>query len=71
MTQTVGTNDEEVTGSKQLFFIFPTFFRYTTTLRGTLVENVNKVKIQRTLLVSHFKISIGKLKYKLQLILGV
>jgi hypothetical protein len=43
MTQNVGTSDETVTGSKQIFFlIFFTFERDTTTYRGTLVENVKK-----------------------------
>jgi hypothetical protein len=46
MTQNVGTNDEAVTGPKQIFFvIFLSFERDTTTLRGTLVENVKKSKI--------------------------
>jgi hypothetical protein len=51
MTQKVVTNDEEVTGSKNLFFaIFGTFGRYVTNLRGTFVENVKKVQNQPTLL---------------------
>jgi hypothetical protein len=45
MTQNVGTNDETVTGSKIFFSIFLTFQRETTILRGTLVENVKKSKI--------------------------
>jgi hypothetical protein len=43
--------NEAVTGSKQIFvFIFLTFEKDTTIYRGTLVENVKKVKIQPTLL---------------------
>jgi hypothetical protein len=38
MTQNVLTNDEAVTGSKHFFaFIFVTFERYVTNLRGTFV----------------------------------
>jgi hypothetical protein len=38
MTQNVLTNDEEVTGSKYFFsFIFVTFEKYVTNLRGTFV----------------------------------
>jgi hypothetical protein len=38
MTQNVLTNDEEVTGSKHFFlFIFVTFGRQVTNLRGTFV----------------------------------
>jgi hypothetical protein len=44
MTQNVGNNDEGVTGS--IFFVIClTFVRDTTILRGTLVENVKKSKI--------------------------
>jgi hypothetical protein len=52
MTQKVVTNDEAVTGSKQIFFspIFGTFGRYITNLRGTFVKNVKKVENQPTLL---------------------
>jgi hypothetical protein len=43
MTQNVRTNDEAVTGSKQLFFfIFHTFEMDTTNYRAKLVENVKK-----------------------------
>jgi hypothetical protein len=46
MTQKVVTNDEEVTGSRKIFFaIFGTFVRYVTNLRGKFVENVNNSKI--------------------------
>jgi hypothetical protein len=46
MTKKVLTNDEAVTGSKNLFFLFfGTFGRYVTNLRGTYVENVKKSKI--------------------------
>jgi hypothetical protein len=45
MTQNFRTNDEAVTGSKCFFFIFTTFLRDTTILRGALVENVKKSKI--------------------------
>jgi hypothetical protein len=58
MTQKVMTNDEAVTGSQKNFFfaIFGTFGRYITNLRGTFVENVNKVENQPTLLytVAHY-----------------
>jgi hypothetical protein len=38
MTQNVLTNDEAATGSKHFFsFIFVTFARYVTNLRGTFV----------------------------------
>jgi hypothetical protein len=51
MTQNGRSNYEAVIGSKQFFFfIFLTFGRDTTNYRGTLVENVKKVKIQPTLL---------------------
>jgi hypothetical protein len=44
------TNDEAVTGSKNLFVaIFGTFGRYVTNLRGTFVKNVKKVENQPTL----------------------
>jgi hypothetical protein len=52
MTQKVVTNDEEVTGSKIFFYIFGTFERYVTNLRGTFAENVKKVQNQSTLLYS-------------------
>jgi hypothetical protein len=45
MTQNVGTYDEAVTGSKQIFFSFSFLLkRDTTNYRGTLVENVKKSK---------------------------
>jgi hypothetical protein len=51
MTQKVMTNDEAVIGSKKIFFaIIGPFGRYITNPRGTLVENVKKVKNQPTLL---------------------
>jgi hypothetical protein len=37
-------------GKKKFFFIFLTFGRDTTNYRGTLVENVKKVKHKPTLL---------------------
>jgi hypothetical protein len=43
MTQTVGTYDEAVTGSKQEFFLFSLLLKGDTTkYKGTLVENVKK-----------------------------
>jgi hypothetical protein len=59
MTQNVGTYDEAVTGSKQIFFfIFFTFERNTTNYRGTLVKNAKKVKNQPTLVYTQQKFVI-------------
>jgi hypothetical protein len=53
MTQSVGTNDESV---KLNFCNLLNFERDTTNLRGTLVENVNKVKNKPTLMHNAYTI---------------
>jgi hypothetical protein len=50
MTQNGRSNYEAVTGQNKIFFHIPYFWKGLTNYRGTLVENVKKVKIKPTLL---------------------